>query len=103
MKAVTRRGKQWMAFAEEVLEHIEKYTTSQYGDYPDDQVEEFELEDFKTTLKRYTNRILHNARGDDERLRDCLKIAHYACILFYFIDKAIGGEKWKDLQRSCLS
>lgn len=78
---MSNRGNQWLNFAEEVLDHIDNYTVPQYGDMPDDQVEEFTLDDFRVNLKRYTNRIGSNAGGLEEAIRDCHKIAHYACVM----------------------
>ena len=71
--SLSSRGKQWNKFAGQVENHIENYTVPQYGDAPNDQVEEFTLEDFRVNLKRYVNRIGSNARGAEEAKRDCKK------------------------------
>ena len=63
--------------------HIEKYTIPQYGDAPNDQVENFTPAQCMDSIKRYANRIDSNARGRLETLRDMLKIAQYACVTFY--------------------
>jgi hypothetical protein len=86
-REISKRGEQWELFSFLTLIHIEKYTIKQYGDMPNDQVTDFSVEDFKTTLKRYANRIGSNARGLTEARRDCLKIAHYACVLHYKLGK----------------
>ena len=85
----SNRGQQWNEFAADVLSHIENYTVPQYGDYPDDQAEQFTIQDIKAQLQRYINRIGRNARGISEEIRDCHKIAHYACML----KSKLQGEK----------
>lgn len=79
MKATTRRGKDRIEFAERVLRHIEEYTVPQYGDAPEDQVEEWTEEECILTVKRYAARHGRNAR-EGEQMRDFLKIAHYTQI-----------------------
>lgn len=74
---MSQRGEDWKAFAEQVLSHVEDYTVPQYGDKGEDQVTEWGLEDFTTTIKRYAARIGKNARPGEQE-RDFLKIAHYA-------------------------
>lgn len=78
---MSQRGIQWLDFGVKVYNHVEQYTVPQYGDMPNDQASEFTVEDIKAQLKRYVNRIGTNARGEGEAFRDCLKIAHYACLL----------------------
>lgn len=77
------REKEWNNFAANVAKHIVEYTIPQYGDYPFDQCEEdFTVADISTNIKRYLNRMGKSQRGDEDQLRDCLKIAHYACIMY---------------------
>ena len=83
----TVRGHEWADFAKDVLTHVENYTVPQYGDAPDDQASTWDVLEIKSQLSRYVNRIGRNARGEAESRRDCLKIAHYACILALRIDK----------------
>lgn len=78
----SNRGLMWEVFSDEVLQHVEKYTVPQYGDFPNDQMTEWANEDFVTTIKRYINRAGKNARGPEEDVRDLLKIAHYAGTLW---------------------
>lgn len=77
----TNRGEEWALFAADVLGHVENYTVPQYGDAPDDQASEWGPDEIKAQLQRYVNRIGKGVRGPEEAARDCLKIAHYACIL----------------------
>lgn len=79
---LSKRGEQWLAFSKLVLEHIENYTVPQYGDLPDDQAAGFNIQDIAQNIKRYQNRAQTNARGTVESRRDCLKTAHYACIMY---------------------
>jgi hypothetical protein len=78
----SRRGQQWFEFAGQVFDHIEDYTTRQYGDMPHDQASGFTIRDVAQNMRRYLNRVESNARGPAEALRDCLKLAHYACMLY---------------------
>lgn len=82
------RGLEWTVFAHKVLKHIEEYTVPQYGDSPQDQAEEFSPEDCVTQIKRYANRFGKQLRGPEEEMRDLLKIAHYACLVYAKLDRA---------------
>ncbi len=75
------KKQEYAAFALEVIEHIKDYVIPQYGDYPDAMIDGFTIADIKAQLARYVGRIGTNARGQQEAERDCLKIAHYACLL----------------------
>lgn len=80
----SNRGKEWLAFSDLVANHIEKYTVPQWGDSPDDQLAtEWTIADCLTAIKKYTNRSGKNSRGQEEDLRDPLKMAHYACVLYF--------------------
>jgi len=79
---MSNRRSEWNAFAYQVGKHIDEYTVKQYGDYPDDQLTEYSVEDCITQIKKYCNRIATNARGREETTRDMLKIAHYACVAY---------------------
>jgi len=85
---VTKKS-EWNEFSKRVSEHIENYVIPQYGDYPDQMLEDFDIQDYKSQLIRYHARIGTNARGNKESMRDCLKIAHYACYLYneFFLDQ----------------
>ena len=73
------RLKQWLDFNEQMRRHILGYTLAQYGN-PDgnEQVDSFSVEDCWKEMQRYYNRRHANVRGNQERLRDLIKIAHYA-------------------------
>ncbi len=70
------RGSEWARFADQVLEHIEMYTVPQYGDKPDDNVEEWDSYDCMKQVSKYLKRLKTGQRPG-ERKRDLLKIAHY--------------------------
>jgi len=75
------KNNEWMGFAVDIGIHIDKYCVPQYGDYPDKMIEGFTPRDIQAQLERYVKRIGTGARGKEEAVRDCFKIAHYACIL----------------------
>ena len=75
------RGQQFEWFANQVIEHIETYTVPQYGDYPNDQVEEWTPELCIAQIGKYSARFGKNSREGQELL-DLIKIAHYAQIAY---------------------
>lgn len=93
LSKVSQRASQWMGFSNEVFQHIEDYTVPQYVDMPDDQAESFTIQEIQMNLKRYVNRINSNSRGTGEAIRDCYKIAHYACLLLARILKDLKGKE----------
>lgn len=84
----SNRGKQWIAFAEKVLKHIDGYTVPQYGDFPNDACAGFSGEKIVSSIERYCKRFGKNSREGQDFL-DLMKIAHYACIL----QDKIGEQK----------
>ena len=78
---------EWVEFSLEVDDHIENYCIPQYGDYPDEMIEGWTVENIKTQLEKYVKRIGVDVRGVEEAKRDTLKIAHYACLLLKKIDE----------------
>jgi len=79
-RILSNRGIEWLDFTHKVLDHIEEYTVPQYGDKPNDQVEEWTVADCCTAIKKYAARIGRNSR-EDQDFRDCMKIAHFAQIM----------------------
>ena len=77
----TNRGKEFLVFANEVLQHIEDYTVPQYGDAPDDLVQEYSAEECVRAIEKYCRRFRKQARPNQDEL-DMKKIAHYACLAF---------------------
>lgn len=86
---MSNRLERWKDFNEMVEEHIEVYTVPQYGDYPEDQMSDFSQEEIVMNMKRYLNRVDSNQRGAEDGLRDCLKLAHYACELYLMKEGAL--------------
>jgi len=78
---ISLRGDEWIEFSESVLRLIEEYTVKQYGDYPYDIVTEEGPDYCRQQIRKYAARLGKNARGPKEELCDCLKIAHYSCML----------------------
>jgi len=81
------RGEEWIKFGSRVLEHIEIYTVPQYGDAPDDQVEDWSPEMCVMTIKKYCSRFGNNSREGQEKI-DLLKIAHFAQIAYDKLESA---------------
>ena len=79
---LSKRELEFEKFAVIVLQHIKNYTVPQYGDAPNDQVEEWTPAQCMDSVKRYANRIDTNSRGRLESIRDMAKIAHFAGIAF---------------------
>ncbi len=84
----SNRGKEWQAFSDIVLNHIENYTVPQYGDFPQDPASDFTIEQLTGNIKKYIARFGKNQRAGQDQL-DLLKIAHYACIAY---SKILNGE-----------
>lgn len=76
------RREEWENFSKIVGDHIDNYTVAQYGDSPNDQVEGWTVEQCFDSIQRYVNRRNSNRRGNIESMRDLVKIAHFACIIF---------------------
>lgn len=91
----SNRGKEFLDFAKGIVDHIENYTTVQYGDLDFDDPENGDLmqltdiPEIVNCIERYLKRMATNARGRTEQLRDLQKIAHYACIIH---GKYVRGE-----------
>ena len=85
------REKQWTEFSEQVHKHIVEYTLVQYGNPAgNEQVDEFTVEDCFKNMMRYINRRQVSVRGNKERLRDVIKIAHYANLIYDKIKAELG-------------
>jgi len=82
------REKEMVQFAAMVASHIRSYTVPRYGDWPEDLATDMTLEQGIGQIKKYAQRFGHDARGD-ERQADMIKIAHYACMIYWIIE----GEK----------
>lgn len=91
----------FLTFVIKVIHHIENYVIPQYGDYPDQMIDDFSMAEMASQVKRYAGRFGNNARGPVEDHRDTYKFAHYAC---YMEDKLVqrddtnkkDNEVWSD-------
>ena len=78
-----KRTQMFIRFAMLVADHIENYTIPQYGDAPDDEVENWSEAQCVAAIQKYCKRyLLINKRGRLEVLRDMVKIAHFAQLAF---------------------
>ena len=84
---VPLRQYMWDIYSNIVGLHIAEYTVPQYGDYPNDNVAKWSVQDCIRQIQKYANRLESNARGPEEMLRDLLKISHY-CQLAFFKEKS---------------
>lgn len=75
------RGREWKEFSEKVMDHIESYTVSQYGDKGCDLVSRRDARWCVDQIEKYVLRFGTNARGMKDQLLDLCKIAHYACMV----------------------
>lgn len=73
---LSKRGKDWLIFASKVLEHIELYTVSQYGDKGSDLASEYTIEEMLKQAEKYIKRYGRNQREGQQEL-DFMKAAHY--------------------------
>jgi hypothetical protein len=83
MKMLSKRGMEWRRFSAIVEYHINNYTVPQYGDMPTDQASAWAPEQIRDSMQRYLNRFSSNQRGEEEVLRDMLKMAHYSCMAYF--------------------
>jgi hypothetical protein len=79
---LSKRGEDFYDFAlSTVIPHIEQYTIPQYGDAPDDPVEEWTAQDCVRAIAKYAARFGKNSRDGQDGL-DLIKIAHFAQLAF---------------------
>lgn len=84
LRDISSREKEWDEFEVIASSHIVNYANLQFGDKGEDQVTDWSKEDILKQIRKYALRNTNeNRRGRLEVLRDMLKIAHYACMLFW--------------------
>jgi len=87
------RLEEWEDFNQKMLIHIEDYTLAQYGNSSgDEQIDTFSIEDCWMNLMRYYNRRNSSVRGKKEQLRDIIKVAHYAQLIFTKMQKELDED-----------
>ena len=84
---ICKKQFQWNRFSDIVNSHIGDYAANQYGDFPDKTIAKFTGEKIQGKLEAYVDRIGKGVRGPEEAIRDCLKIAHFACYLYAMLTK----------------
>jgi hypothetical protein len=87
------RVDEWEKFSDQVRRHITEYTLEQYGN-PEgqEQVDSFTVEDCFKNMERYFNRRKSMTRGKVEKLRDAIKIAHYASFIYSQLRTELEAE-----------
>jgi len=89
---------QFQDFSNIVINHILTYVEPQYGSFPDKTIAKYTPEKVQGKLEAYVDRIGRSSRGEEDGLRDCLKIAHFACYLYALLKHGdaqadlIGGK-----------
>jgi len=87
------RLEQWKDFCNQMEKHIVEYTQVQYGNTDgNEQVDNFTPDDCWQNMLRYFNRRKTSVRGSKEKLRDVIKIAHYAQLLYDKLKSELGEE-----------
>ena len=76
------RESEWKEFSDLVLKHIREYTVPQYGDKGQDFLTVKSSEYCMDNIDKYIRRHGKNQRPDQDTL-DLIKIAHYACVVFF--------------------
>jgi len=76
IKNISQRTKDFISFTARVIEHIENYTVSQYGDKGQDICTEYSIEECLRQAEKYIKRYGKNAREGQQEL-DFLKAAHF--------------------------
>ena len=83
----------WARFNSQMNSHIINYTLEQYGNPEgDEQVESFTVSDCWQNIQRYYNRRNSNTRGNIEKLRDLIKVAHYAQLAYDKLKRDLEEE-----------
>ena len=84
----------WKKFSDQMEKHITEYTIPQYQseDRKEDQVNIWTSEECITAIKKHVSRFGKNIRGNEEALRDMLKIAHYAQFAYYKLRIELNNE-----------
>lgn len=88
-KGISQRALDWLAFSMKVLEHIEEYTTKQYGDKGEDICTNYTVEECLKQAKKYNERYGKNIREGQQEL-DFLKSAHFIQMAY---EKYMNGTK----------
>ena len=66
----------FVQFCDKIRRHIVDYAIKQYGDSPNDQVQEWSIETCEAQVQKYVNRMGKNIREDQDEM-DLFKAAHF--------------------------
>lgn len=93
LSKLSQKSLQFLMFVPHVLDHLEHYVVPQYGDLPDKMIDDFDINDIRAQLVRYSGRSGKSARGKAEDHRDMCKLAHYACYQKHKLECRDGGDQ----------
>lgn len=89
----SERVERWEDFYFQVSKHIKSYCNPQYGNPSgNEQVDNFTTEDCWQNIQRYYNRRNSCVRGNKEKLRDAIKVAHYAQFIYDKLKAELSEE-----------
>ena len=71
-----KQTQKWIAFSDNVVEHINNYVVPQYGDEDTEPAKEYDLDDCIKQAERYLRRAKTNQRPEGLE-RDMRKAAHW--------------------------
>jgi hypothetical protein len=77
------RSAKWIKFAENMPSHLLHYCDEQYPTTdPDNDLDNWTIEDVKAHMKTYVGRIGSTQRGSEQAKEDMIKLAHFASIIW---------------------
>lgn len=81
---MSKRLNEWNDFHLQMRRHLLQYAEKQYGNPGgNEQLDNYNSEDCAKAIEKYLIRRNVALRGEIELARDCLKMAHYACVRYY--------------------
>ena len=94
MNGLSKKSSDFVEFSDKVVSHIEEYVVPQYGDQPDEHIQNMSIEEIKGKISSYVARIgkIQKTRGYEDAFRDCLKIAHFAQYVYSKLVKEISDD-----------
>lgn len=102
IEETSERGKEWLSFSEKVTNHVEKYTVPQYGDKPNDPINDWEVKDCIRDIKKRLERHGKNQREGQDSL-DFIKIAHVSGVAYMKLtenNKNNKNNKWEKIKNA---
>lgn len=101
IRGASNRAQMFLEFVPHVMRHIDEYAVPQYGDYPNDPLNDYNEDQIITQIRRYVSRLDSNQRGPIEAERDLFKMVHYIQTLWGLrgrnhTDAIMNGEEEGD-------